>query len=148
MGHSVNEKRDLEIFRAPTCIRLALLWTSLMFLYIYNDYFSLYTHGTIEEMAKGHLGPLGQATQGVLAGVSILLAIPALMIFLSAALRPLVSRWLNVALGVAYTVIEVLTLPSAPLFYQIVVILEILLTALIVWIAWRWPRSALVIGAN
>lgn len=119
-----------------------------MFLYIYNDYFSLYTHGTIEAMAKGDFGPLGQATQGVLTGVSIMLAIPALMIFLSAALRPLVSRWLNVALGVAYTVIEVLTLLSAPLFYQIVVVLEIVLTALIVWIAWRWPRRPLVIGAN
>jgi DNA-binding CsgD family transcriptional regulator len=29
---------------------LALLWVSLMFLYIYNDYFSLYTPGTIADM--------------------------------------------------------------------------------------------------
>ena len=44
--------RKLEGFRAPTNVKIALLWTSLMFLYIYNDYFSMYTHGTIEDMAE------------------------------------------------------------------------------------------------
>jgi hypothetical protein len=135
-------KRELDEFSTPTNIKLALLWASLMFLYIYNDYFSMYTHGTIEDMAKGRLGPLGQATEAVLAGVAIMLAIPALMIFLSASLRPLVSRWLNVALGLAYTAIEAFTLSGAPLFYQIVVALEIALTVLIVWNALRWPKHA------
>ena len=113
-----------------------------MFLYIYNDYFSLYTHGTIDDMAKGRLGPLGQATELVLAGVALMLAIPAVMIFLSATLRPLLSRWLNVTLGLAYTGIEVLTLSGAPLFYRIVVVLEIALTVLIIWHALRWPKHA------
>jgi hypothetical protein len=41
-----------------------------MFLYIYNDYFSLYTPGTIADIPAGRLGPLGQASAGVLVGVS------------------------------------------------------------------------------
>jgi hypothetical protein len=139
---SQHTNKTLEEFRAPTKVKLALLWTSLMFLYIYNDYFSLYTPGTIAEMAAGRLGPLGQASAGVLVGVSMMLAIPALMIFLSVSLPPLLSRWLNVILGVAYTAIEALTLPHSPLFYTIVVTVEIALTVLVVWYALRWPKPA------
>jgi hypothetical protein len=139
---SQHTNKTLEEFRAPTKVKLALLWTSLMFLYLYNDYFSLYTPGTIADMTAGRLGPLGQASASVLVGVSMMLAIPALMIFLSVSLPPLLSRWLNVILGVAYTAIEALTLPHSPLFYRIVVTFEIALTVLVVWYALRWPKTA------
>jgi hypothetical protein len=132
----------LEDFRTPTNIKLALLWASLMFLYIYNDYFSLYTPGTVDSMAKGSLGPIGHATDAVLAGLAVMLAIPSLMIFLSAGLPPGISRWLNIALGLAYTAIEILTVPGSALFYKIIVVAEIVLTSLIVFYAVRWPNRA------
>lgn len=132
----------LEDMRVPLRIRLALLWATLMFLYIYNDYFSLYLPGTIENMSAGRIGPLGPATPPILVGVSIMLAVPALMIYLSAALPPAVSKWLNVTLGVAYTAIEILTFFGSALFYQIVVALEVAVTLLIVWTAIRWPRAS------
>ena len=137
-----NLQSKLENYKTPTNIKLALLWASLMFLYIYNDYFSLYTPGTIDEMAKGRLGPIGQATDAVLVGLSAMLAIPSLMIFLSAALVPWLSRSLNIAFGSLYTVIEAFTLFGSPLFYTIVVITEIILTVLIVLYAVRWPNYA------
>ena len=133
---------ELEDLKTPTGVKLALLWASVMFLYIYNDYFSLYTPGTVDGMAKGSLGPLGHATDSVLVGLAVMLAVPSLMIFLSAGLVPQVSRWLNVGLGLVYTAIEVLTLFGSPLFYEIVVIVEIVLTATIVAYALRWPRHA------
>ena len=105
-----NAGRTLEDFRAPVKIKLALLWASLMFLYICNDYFSLYTPGKIDDIAAGRIGSLGEATEPVMVGVSMLLAVPALMIFLSVALAPPASRWLNIVLGLAYTAIEALTL--------------------------------------
>lgn len=138
---STKAKRPLEEFRAPTNVALSLLWTSLMFLYIYNDYFSLYSPHTIEGMMAGRIGPLGPATEPVMIGVSLMLAVPALMIFVSVALAPVLSRWLNVVLGLAYTAIEVMTFIGSRPFYQIVVALEIALTALIVWRALRWPRQ-------
>jgi len=134
-------RKPLEEFHVPIKVKLALLWVSLMFLYIYNDYFSLYTPGTIADMTAGRLGPLGQASAGVLTGVSIMLAVPSLMISLSVSLPALISRWLNVVFGLAYTAIEALTLPNSALFYRIVVVLEIALTVLIVWYAVRWPRT-------
>ena len=130
-----------ETFRLPTGLAISLLWASLMGLYIYNDYFSLYLPGTIEGMSAGKLGPLGEASAGVLLGVAIVLAVPALMIFLSAALPRLISRWLNVVLGLAYTAIEALTFFGSVPFYQVVVVLEILVTLGIVAYALRWPRG-------
>ena len=135
-------KRRLEDFHPPTKIRLSLIWASLMFLYIYNDYFVLFTPGTLAGMSEGRMGPLGKATDAVMVGVSLLLAIPALMIFLSTALPPLASKWLNVVLGIAYTAVEVMTFGGPHLFYKIVVALEMVLTVLIVWYALRWPRTA------
>jgi len=122
-------------------LKLALAWSALMFLYIYNDYFNLYMPGTIENMSAGRIGPFGKAGELVFVGLSMTLAIPALMIFLSAALPAVASRWLNVVFGAAYTVIEGLTFSGA-LFYQIVVGLEIALTLTIIVLAWRWPRGA------
>jgi hypothetical protein len=129
-------------FKTPISLKLALAWASLMFLYIYNDYFSLYRHGIVEGMMAGRLGPLGEATEGVLSGVSVMMAIPSLMVFLSAALWPRLSRWLNIILGLAYSGIEVMTLIGAPISYQLVVVLEVGVSAWIVWQASQWrPRA-------
>jgi hypothetical protein len=140
---SNGAKTVLQDFQTSPNIKLALLWASVMFLYIYNDYFSLYLPGTIQSMSAGRIGPLGQASEWVLLAVSIVLAIPALMIALSVSLPSTASRWLNVLFGLAYTVIEALTLSTSALFYKVVVVLEILLTVSIVWCALRWPKQSL-----
>ncbi len=130
-----------EEFDAPPQLKIALLWAALIGLYIYNDFFQMYTKGIIADMMAGRLGPLGQATDQVLLGVSILLAIPALMIFFSVALPAVLSRWLNLLLGLGYTAVEAMTLRAPHLNYQVVVALEILLTLLIVWYALTWPKA-------
>lgn len=131
---------ELEDVQVPVKIKLSLLWAALMGLYIYNDYFVLYLPGTIEQMTAGEMGALGPATDLLLVGMSMMLALPALMIFLSAVLPPPVSRWLNVVLGAVYTVLQALTLIGTAPFYQIVVVFEIMITVSIIWIALRWPR--------
>lgn len=118
--------------------KLACLWASLMSLYIYNDYFSLYLPGTVEMVSAGRFGSLGPATDMVLVVVAMLLAVPALMISLSVLLPPPASRWLNVVVGAFYTVVETWTLSRPALFYQIVVGLEILVTGFIAIYALRW----------
>jgi hypothetical protein len=117
------------------------MWASLMFLYIYDDYFMLYMPGEIEAMLAGRIGPLGAATETVMVGVSTMLAIPALMIGLSVLLPSQISRWLNVVFGLVYTAIEALTLTSPHLFYKIVVALEIAASVGIVALALLWPKD-------
>lgn len=130
-----------DAHRLPAGLAISLLWAALMGLYIYNDYFSLYMPGTIDDMKAGRMGPLGAASELVMVGVAMVLAIPALMIFLSTALPRPASRWLNVGLGLAYTAVELLTFFGSALFYQVVVVLEILVTLTIVGYALRWPRE-------
>lgn len=131
---------SLQQFPLQRPLRLSLLWASMMFLYIYNDYFSLYVPGTIEGMSAGKIGPLGEATSAVMLGVAILLTIPSLMVFLSAGLPPAFSKWLNVVLGAIYTCVNAATLIGSPLFYQFIVGVEIVLSISIVVSALTWPK--------
>jgi len=124
----------------PVRIKLAALWTSVMFCYIYADYFALFEIGRLQSMMNGIMGPLGKATPGVLVGTSALMAIPAVMIFLSVALKPRPSRWLNIIFGSLFTLIILITMWDAPffIFYGVV---EIVLTGLVVWYAWNWRQG-------
>jgi hypothetical protein len=129
----------LEDTRIPVQIKLSALWASVMFCYIYADYFGLYVPGSLQSMMRGQMGPLGPTTQGVLLGTSLMLAIPAVMIFLSVALKPNLNRWLNIVFGVVYTAIILITMWDWA-FYIFYGVIEITLTGLVVWYAWTWPR--------
>lgn len=122
-------------------MKLSALWASVMFCYVYGDYFWLYAPGKLQDMLKGNMAPLGPATEGVLLGTSISMAIPAVMIFLSLALKAGVNRGVNIALGVIYTAFVLITLPGALAFYLFLGGVDVLLTALIVWHAWNWPKQ-------
>ena len=46
----------------------------------------------------------------------------------------------NVVLGLAYAAIIVISMPGAWVFYQFLGVIEAVLSLLIAWQAWRWPR--------
>lgn len=137
----MKHAKALEDFKVPVKLKLSALWASLMFCYIYGDYFGLYVPGALQSMLDGRMGPLGPTTQGVLLGTSVLMAIPSLMPFLALALKPSVLRPLNIVLGLAYTVIMAISMPGAWRFYQMLGVVEIVLTLLIVGYAWAWPKA-------
>jgi Family of unknown function (DUF6326) len=118
-------------------IKLAALWTSAMFLYIYADYFGLFVPGELQSMLKGIIGPLGNVTQGVMLGASVVMVIPSVMIFLSVALAPKPARWLNIVFGVLYTLIILVTMWRWA-FFVLYGVVEMTLTALVVRYAWNW----------
>jgi len=129
----------LDDIKVHVKIKISALWASVMFCYIYGDYFGLYEPGTLQEMLSGKTGFLG--TQGGLLGTSAIMAVPGLMVFLSLVLKPRLNRWLNVGLGAIYTLIMLITMPGAYVFYIFLGVIEIVLTALIVWYAWKWPKQ-------
>ena len=138
---SEKSRSSLQSFQLSRPLRLSLLWASMMFLYVYNDYFSLYLPGTIEGMMAGTIGPLGDATETVLLGVAILMTIPALMVFVSAGLPAAFSKWLNVGFGAVYTCVNIATFFGSALFYQFTVSVETVLSIFIVASALTWPKS-------
>ena len=131
----------LEEYLAPTKVRLAALWASTMFCYAYGDYFGLFITGTLADMNRGTMGPLGVATSGVLIGVSLMMAVPSLMVALSLMLPAPICRWTSVILGIAYTGIMAVSLPGSAPFYKTLGMIEIALTLAIVFVAFRWPRA-------
>lgn len=126
----------------PTKLKLSALWASTMFCYIYCDYFELYTPGKLESMLQGDMGPLGSITQGVLMGLSVMMAVPSLMVFLSVALPARYNKLLNIVVGACFTLLmALLTYSSEWYFYKFFAAIETVLTALVVWYAWRWPKA-------
>ena len=138
---NAKTKKPLQDFKMPVKLKLSALWASVMFCYIYGDYFGLYVPGTLKSMLDGKMGPLGPTTQGVLLGTTALMVIPSLMPLLSLMLRPSLNRIVNIVLGIVYSIVMLVSLPGAWRFYQAIGVVEILLTALVVWHAWTWPRE-------
>ncbi len=130
---------------APVSIRVKLsaLWASTMFCYLYADYFGLFQKGRLASMNAGLIPPLGPATPGVLLGVSVMMAIPSLMVALTLLLPASAVRWACIVLGLAYTAIQGATMiGGAPAYYLLFGTIELLLTLAIGWMAWRWPLAS------
>ncbi len=139
--NTINKTTEKEDGKIPVQMKLSALWAALMFLYIYADFFALHKPGQMEEVMAGRMGPL-PVTQGSLLTASVLMVIPALMIFLSLALKPRVDRWANIILGVLYTAVNIGNLVGETwAFYIFFGILEMALTLLIVGYAWKWRNS-------
>jgi hypothetical protein len=122
-------------------LKLAALWTSVLFLMIYADYFELYLPYKLPSMLEGRMGPLGPVTEGVMVGVTILMSVPSVVIALSLLLPAAAVRWTNLVLALAYIAITTMVIQGAWRFYVLFGLLEIALLSAIIVIAWRWPRA-------
>ena len=142
----MNHTNKLEDFKVNVKIKLAALWTSVMFCYIYEDYFELYVPKKLERIISGD-GLLN--TPMKLFSASFVLIIPTLMIFLSIVLIPKLSRLINIIFGTLYTAL-MLWIASNYLdkwltFALSFAIIESIITSIIVWYAWKWPRHSQLI---
>ncbi|KIC00234.1 hypothetical protein OA93_01070 [Flavobacterium sp. KMS] len=130
-----------EDFKINVRIKLSALWASVMFCYIYGDYFSLYVPNKIQGFVSGD-NMLDNPIK--LFAATILMVIPSLMIFLSILLKPKLARLLNIIFGIIYTGIMLLiaatTLAPWWAFYVFLALVESVITVLIVWQAYKWPR--------
>lgn len=136
----INTSR-FEDFKVNVRIKLSALWASVMFCYIYGDYFSLYVPNKIQGFISGE-NMLDSPIK--LFAAMILMVIPSLMIFLSILLKPKLARLLNIIFGIIYTAIMLLiaatTLDPWWAFYVFLALVESTITILIVWQAYKWPR--------
>ncbi|MEO6348747.1 MAG: DUF6326 family protein [Aquaticitalea sp.] len=137
-----KNKIILEDFKVNIRIKLSALWTSVMFCYIYGDYFELYVPHKVEGLLNGQ-NMLDSPMKLFLA--TLLLTMPALMIFLTLMLKPKLTRILNLILGLFFTLFVLLVAISSLsewlIFYIFLSITEIIITTLIVWNAWNWKRQ-------
>lgn len=134
----------LEDRRVNVKVKLALLWVALMFLYIYNDIFSMYQPGHVAELFEGHLEGV-QFTQTLLFGAALLMAVPSFMVILSLILKAKVNRLVNVFVGAFHILILIGTQfvgeGETWFYWRFNELLEALFLLVIIWTAWKWPTS-------
>src|SRR5918998_1003148 len=125
----------------PVQAKLAAAWTSLMFLYIYVDYFHLYKPGVIDDIRAGVVFEF-DISQTLLTVFLALIAVPSLMIVLSVILPARANRVINFAVASVYVPVSAFNAvgESWTYFYGVSIGLEVLLLAFILRCAWTWPR--------
>lgn len=137
----MNKSTQFEDIQINVKIILAGLWTSVTLCYLYGDYFELYTPGKAQGLVDGH-NLLNSPLNLLMAAV--VLAIPAVMVFLSLILKPAINRILNIVFGIFFTVVMLLIGISSfsewYLFYVFLAAVECMITILIVVYAWKWKK--------
>lgn len=145
MRTQTAERTALEDRQVPVQAKLAAAWTSFMFLYLYVDYLALYKPGVVDDILAGvvHEFEIGPT---FVAMALTALAIPILMILLSATLPARVNRAINLVVATLYMPFSIYNAAgeswSYAYFYGLSIGLEVLLLAFILRAAWTWPRAA------
>jgi hypothetical protein len=124
-----NTQEDIE---AGIKLKLAALWTSFMFLYIYVDHFALYMPGKVDDILKGKVFVFN-ITQGFLLAALVSVSIPALMIFLSVALPAKINRRANIIIAAIYIPYTLFNLAGGAWMHMVFgAVAEVLLLCLII----------------
>ena len=132
-----------ELHDAPVPIRLKLaaLWTSVMFLYVYVDIFTLFKPGTVTDILDGRVWEFDITPTWAFAGMA-LLAIPSLMVALSLLLPARAARWTNVIVGALYLPVSAgNVIDETWAYFYLGAALEVALLVLVIRSAWKWPRA-------
>jgi len=132
---------QLSEFKINIKLKLSALWGAVMSLYIYCDYFELYTPNKIEGMIDGTT-IFGSGDQMALLGLSSIILVTSLMICLSVLLPARINRVLNIVIGFIMTLMQAyISFIAGWYFYKMYAVVEAILTLIIVWYALNWPKE-------
>jgi hypothetical protein len=128
-------------------IKIAALWTSMMFIFAYVDLFSLYRADVRADIEAGEMFGF-TIGQGFLLGVTIYILVPSLMLFLSLVLPVRATRMANIVAAAIYAV----TIAGGAIgewnYYILGSLIEAALLAGVVYYAWTWPKATDAVAAQ
>lgn len=140
MNSNKTTQTPFEDIKVDLKLKLALLWTSLMFLIIYLDYFHLYMPSKMLEIQTGRVFKF-DITQGFLLAAMISVSIPALMIFLSVSLPANLNRRVNIIIAALYIPFILFNLTGEAWMHMLFgAAVEVVLLSLIIIYSLKWPR--------
>ena len=141
MNSQKTPQNALEDIKVSLKLKLATLWASFMFLYIYVDYFALYMPGKIEDILEGKVFVFDISYFFLMIALTSV-TIPALMIFLSVALPAIVNRWANIIIAAVYIPYTLFNLSGEAWMHMVFgAVVEVALLCIIIRYAWKWPRT-------
>ena len=149
MDTNKKTTKILENVKISTKMKISALWAAIMFLYLSGDIMTFFIpDGYIAQSMAGKIG-FFTVSQGTMLVISVLNTIPCVMVFISLILEPKASRRANIIIGIYQMIINSLVFLSASWAYFIFFgIVESVLTGLIVWYAWKWPRIEVMTNDN
>lgn len=140
MNTQRSTQNKLKDEKVSIKLKLAALWTSLMFLIIYLDYFHLYMPGKIADIQMGRVYVF-DISQGFLMVALALVAVPAMMIFLSVSLPAIINRWANIIFAALNIPCILYNLAGEAWMHMVLgAVVQVILLSLIIRYAWKWPR--------
>lgn len=135
----MHSKKRFEEVSINVKLKLAALWVSFMFLYIYVDVFALYMPHKIENIIRGKVFVF-DITQGFLFTALALATLPILIIFLSVLLQAKINRIVNITAAIIHVPYMLFNLAGEAWIHMVFgAAIEVLLLSLIIYYAWKWP---------
>ena len=129
----------MEILKWKT--RIAVLWLFMAVAMSAHALLAAFDCPETQKIISGEvaLGP------GMLLFMSLFWLVPLWLAFVSMTLKDSANRWVNVILGIVFTLLNIFHLIehlAEPSVHQILIIgSTVVVTALIAWYAWRWPKQ-------
>ena len=120
-------------------IKISVLWLFVIISDLANVIMSLAYPGVMEELIEGteSLGP------EIMFVGAIIVLIPLVMAVLTLTMKDSINRWLNIILGIVFTLLFIgnfielaTTTPAA--YILLLSIAGIIAPVMIVWYAWKW----------
>jgi len=124
-----------------TRIKIAGLWTSMLFVFAYVDIFAFFRKDILEGALAGKVGEF-DANQLFFVFTTVYILIPCLMLFLTLVLKAKTSRILNIVIAAIYALTIVGAAAGETWTYCILgSAVEVILLATIVRYCIKWPRE-------
>ena len=122
-------------------IKIAALWASVMFIFVYVDLFSLFRADVRADIEAGKVFAF-TIGQGFLLGVTAYVVLPSLMLSLALVLPVAVTRMANIVAALLYAV----TIAGGAIgewnYYVFGSLVEAVLLAGVFYYAWTWPKAS------
>ncbi|TEU13402.1 MAG: hypothetical protein E3J25_05935 [Anaerolineales bacterium] len=119
-------------------IKISVLWIFMAVAMSAHSVLAFMEPGAMEELAAMQMGA------GMFLFMALFWLIPLIMAFLSLTLKDLADRRANIVLGIVFTVLNIFHLAehlAQASVHQILIIgSTVVVTALIAWYAWKWPK--------
>ena len=135
------QRAELQPASVNVRVKIAALWVSMLFVYVYVDLFSLFRADVRADLETGTMSGF-IVGQSFLFAVTAYIAIPSAMVFLTMVLPAKVARMSNVVLAALYALTVVGGAVGETNYYYILgSVLEIAALLAIIAYARTWPKS-------
>ena len=120
--------------------KIAALWASMMFVFVYVDLFSTYRADFRSDLSAGKVNGFS-VDQTFLLATTAFVVVPSLMVFLTLVLPAHIDRVANLVLSAVYALVIIGGAVGEWNYYLLGSAIEVAQLAAVAYYAWTWPRE-------